>query len=138
MTAPSIKLAAENDPASFLCHQQSSFCIFIQWLLAFLIDIVSEDFAKMMLFSIIRSTLSGQRYPRCQLVLLLLKSTCSHLVVTWGRLKCHQDAHISSVMNTHDYTTTHCPGQVLTVFSNSSLHVGLSKTGTSQKRDHFC
>lgn len=51
-----------------------------QWLLTFLADIASLDFAKIVLLSIVRFTLSGQRYHRCQLSLLLLKSTCSHLV----------------------------------------------------------
>lgn len=98
--------------------------------------IVSLDFAKMVLL-IVRYILSGQRYHRCQLSLVLLKSTCSHLVVMHSRLRCHQAASISSTVNIYDYITAHFPCQVLTAFSNSPLNVGSGEMGTSQENRSF-
>lgn len=63
-------------------------------------------FAQMVHLSISRTILRAQRYHRCQLPFLCLKSTCSYLVITQGRLRCYQVADISSTVNTYDYTTT--------------------------------
>lgn len=72
------------------------------------------DFAKIAHLSISRTILRAQRYHRCQLPLLLLKSTCSHLVIAQDRLRCYQVAGIFSTVNT--LWLHYHPGQVLNVF----------------------
>lgn len=60
-----------------------------------------SEFARVVHLSVSRTILKAQRYHRCQLPLWLLKSTCSHLVITQDRLN-----KFSSTVNTYDYTTT--------------------------------
>lgn len=91
------------------------------------------EFAKMVHLSISRTLLRAQGYHRCQLPLLFLKSTCSHLVITQDRLTCYHFADISSTINTYDWLHYH-PGQVLTVFSNM---LALLRQALVNKRDIF-